>query len=104
MDASEAATPQALCLPKLPPSEQTAPTGWIQSINALPCTSGATIYKGKYLDQTLDTDIGPVKARIWDRGVDVSNLEALWWRESECAITSPEKGAGAGAGDQADAA
>ncbi len=73
-------------------------------VNALPCTSGATIYKGKYLDQTLDTDIGPVKARIWDRGVDVTDLEALWWRESECAITSAENGAGTGAGEEADAA
>ena len=71
-------------------------------VNQLPCTSGATIYKGKYLDQTLDTDIGPVKARIWDRGVDVTDLEALWWRESECAITSNENGAGAGAGAGAD--
>ncbi len=69
-------------------------------VNRLPCTSGATIYKGKYLDQTLDTDIGPVKARIWDRGVDVTDLEALWWRESECAITSAENGAGAGAEDE----
>ena len=48
--------------------------------------------------------IGPVKARIWDRGVDVTDLEALWWRESECAITSAENGAGAGAGEEADAA
>ena len=73
-------------------------------VNSLPCTSGATIYKGKYLDQTLDTDIGPVKARIWDRGVDVTDLEALWWRESECAITSAENGAGIGVGEEADAA
>ena len=73
-----------------------------RGVNTLPCTSGATIYKGKYLDQTLDTDIGPIKARIWDRGVDVTDLAALWWRESECAITSAENGAGAGA--EADAA
>ena len=71
-------------------------------VNTLPCTSGATIYKGKYLDQTLDTEIGPVKARIWDRGVDVADLEALWWRESECAITSAENGAGTGAEADAD--
>ena len=67
-------------------------------INRLPCSSGATIYKGKYLDQTLETDIGPLKARIWDRGVDVTDLEALWWRESDCAVTSAEKGAEADAG------
>ncbi len=61
--------------------------------NRLPCTIGTTIYKGKYLDQTLETDIGPIKARIWDRGVDIANLTALWWRESECAITSAGNGA-----------
>ena len=66
-------------------------------VNRLPCTSGATIYKGKYLDQTLETDIGPVKARIWDRGVDVADQGALWWRQSECAITSAANGAGTGA-------
>ncbi len=61
--------------------------------NRLPCRTGATIYKGKYLDQTLETDIGPIKARIWDRGVDVKNLSALWWRPSECAVTSADEDA-----------
>ena len=62
--------------------------------NRLPCTIGTTIYKGKYLDQTLETDIGPIKARIWDRGVDIADLAALWWRESECAITAADDAAG----------
>ena len=56
-------------------------------INRLPCRSGATIYKGKYVDRTLDTDIGPLKARIWDRDADISDLASLWWREDECAVT-----------------
>ncbi len=58
-----------------------------EGINRLPCRSGATIYKGKYVDRTLDTDIGPLKARIWDRDADISDLVSLWWREDECAVT-----------------
>ena len=56
-------------------------------INCLPCQSGQTIYKGKYVDRTLDTKIGPIKARIWDRDADIPDLASLWWREDECAIT-----------------
>ncbi len=56
-------------------------------INRLPCRSGATIYKGKYVDRILDTDIGVLKARIWDRDADISDLASLWWREDECAVT-----------------
>lgn len=61
-------------------------------VNRLPCQSGVTIYKGKYVDRTLDTAIGPIKARIWDRDVDLANLAALWWREDECAVTLVEDG------------
>lgn len=60
----------------------------VPGVNRLPCRTGTTIYKGKYLDQTLETDIGPIKARIWDRGVDLAGSTALWWRESECAVTA----------------
>ncbi len=56
-------------------------------VNRLPCRSGATIYKGKYLDRTLETDIGEIKARIWDQAADLPDLTSLWWREDECAIT-----------------
>ena len=58
-----------------------------EGVNRLPCRSGATIYKGKYIDRTLDTDVGQVKARIWDRDTDISDLASLWWREDECAVT-----------------
>ncbi len=61
-------------------------------VNSLPCRSGVTIYKGKYVDRTLDTAIGPIKARIWDRDVDLADLAALWWREDECAVTRVEDG------------
>jgi len=56
-------------------------------INRLPCRSVATIYKGKYLDCTLDKDVGEVKARVWDQAADLPYLASLWWRGDECAIT-----------------
>ncbi len=61
--------------------------GFVQGANGIPCRTGATIYKGKYLDQTLETDFGPVKARIWDRDTDLSDLAYVWWREGDCAVT-----------------
>ena len=60
------------------------------AVNRLPCRAGITIYKGKYLDRTLDTDIGAVKARIWDHEADLTDLTSLWWRDDECAVTLME--------------
>jgi len=54
--------------------------------NRVACRPGATIYKGKYLDQILDTDIGPLNVRIWDRSVDLESVTHLWWREDDCVI------------------
>jgi ABC-type Fe3+/spermidine/putrescine transport system ATPase subunit len=53
----------------------------------VPCQIAATIYKGKYLDQSLDTEIGRFKARIWDRAIDISRSTLLWWRVGEAAVT-----------------
>jgi len=55
--------------------------------NAVSCRTGATIYKGKYFDQTLETDFGAIKARIWDRDIDVSAITRLGWRATDCAVT-----------------
>jgi len=57
-----------------------------EAVNLVPCRSGSTIYKGKYVDQTLETDIGPVKARVWDRGISLEHIENLWWRAGDCAV------------------
>ncbi len=45
-----------------------------------------TIYKGKYVDQMLGTEIGPVKARVWDRSMEISTATAFWWRAGDCAM------------------
>jgi len=68
--------------------------GQDDGINRLPCSSGVTIYKGKYVDRTLDTDIGQIKARIWDRDADLVDLASLWWRQDECAVTQMAAGGG----------
>jgi hypothetical protein len=41
------------------------------------------IYKGKYLDQTVETDIGDFKARIWDSNFEISRYTHLWWRADD---------------------
>jgi ABC-type Fe3+/spermidine/putrescine transport system ATPase subunit len=64
-----------------------APAGADDKINTVPCRPGATIYKGKYVDQMLETDFGVVKARVWDRAVEPSEARSFWWRSSECAVT-----------------
>ena len=55
-------------------------------INRIPCRPASTIYKGKYLDQSLETDFGTIKARIWDSDVDLSRIDGLWWAERDCMI------------------
>jgi ABC-type Fe3+/spermidine/putrescine transport system ATPase subunit len=57
-----------------------------QGVNRIPCRPASTIYKGKYLDQSLETDFGTIKARIWDSDVDVSLIDRLWWAERDCMI------------------
>lgn len=63
------------------------PPGGTEPINRVACTPGATIYKGKYLDQMLESPLGPIKARVWDRAVALGQLDRFWWRASDCAIT-----------------
>jgi spermidine/putrescine transport system ATP-binding protein len=51
--------------------------------NQLDCRAGTMIYKGKYLDQTVETDIGDFKARIWDSNFEISRYTHLWWRADD---------------------
>ena len=64
----------------------TPPATTDEAINAVPCRPGVTIYKGKYVDQILETDVGQVKARVWDRGMAISEATMFWWRASDCAV------------------
>lgn len=55
-------------------------------VSRITCRPATTIYKGKYLDQSLETDFGTIKARIWDSSLDVAQIDGLWWAEKDCMI------------------
>jgi len=59
--------------------------------NRISCKPGATIYKGKYLDQTLETDVGMVNARIWDGDFSLDTVSHVWWHENDCVIVPSDK-------------
>lgn len=58
--------------------------------NVVPCRLSSAIYKGKYIDQTFETKIGMIKARIWDRDAPSAEATLLWWRERDCAVVPIE--------------
>ncbi len=59
--------------------------------NRIACRPGATIYKGKYLDQTLETGVGVLNARIWDRNLDLESVSHVWWHEDDCVIVPADQ-------------
>ena len=56
--------------------------------NFLPCTPQQSIYKGKYLDQVVSTEAGPLKARVWDPSRHEADAQFVCWHPSDCAIVS----------------
>lgn len=55
-------------------------------VNRLGCRPGTTIYKGKYLDQSFETGVGTIKARIWDSGIDLERIGSLSWAPGDCMV------------------
>ena len=54
--------------------------------NTLSCTAGECLYRGKYMDRTVETEFGPVRARIWDRSQQLSDCKQISWRFEDCVI------------------
>ncbi len=54
--------------------------------NQLACRPGTTIYKGKYLDQSFETAVGTIKARIWDSSIDLERIGSLSWTPGDCMV------------------
>jgi hypothetical protein len=52
----------------------------------LPGQLGSAIYKGKYLDRTVITDIGPMKVRIWESGSAEGGHGFVWWKQEDCMV------------------
>jgi len=65
-------------------------TGGGAEPNRIACRPGATIYKGKYLDQMLETGVGVLNARIWDPNLDIGSVGHAWWHEEDCVIVPAE--------------
>ncbi len=57
--------------------------------NALKCSAGSTLYRGKYVDQHLQTEIGPMRVRIWDRANQKSSISMVSWHPDDCVVTAP---------------
>jgi len=57
--------------------------------NTLKCSSGPTLYRGKYVDQHLQTEIGPMRVRIWDRACRTGSISMVWWHPDDCVVTAP---------------
>ena len=58
-------------------------------VNRLACRPGRTIYKGKYLDQSLETDFGTIKARIWDSDAAPAEPAFIHWSHDTCTVMDP---------------
>ncbi|MGF7209869.1 ABC-type Fe3+/spermidine/putrescine transport system ATPase subunit [Skermanella aerolata] len=54
--------------------------------NVLPCGAGGAIYKGKYLDRTVTTDIAPIKVRIWNASAVTDQPSRVWWHKDDCIV------------------
>ena len=65
------------------------PTG--EEPNRIACRAGATIYKGRYLDQRLDTDAGSLDVRVWDRSLDMRSATHVWWPEDDCVVVPDDR-------------
>ena len=59
--------------------------------NRIACRAGSTIYKGRYLDQKLETDAGSLNVRIWDRNLDMRSVTHVWWPEDDCVVVPDER-------------
>jgi hypothetical protein len=55
-------------------------------LNVVPCTPAKQLYRGKYIDQTADTPIGPIKLRTWDRAAASDCFDAVAWRAEDCVV------------------
>jgi len=53
--------------------------------NVLPCHSNERFYRGKYLNHSVETAIGRVKVRSWDRG-GPTEARAVIWRSEDCVV------------------
>lgn len=54
--------------------------------NVLPCRPTEQFYRGKYVDQRADTDLGQIRIRTWDRSIDFGAVTAVTCRHEDCMV------------------
>lgn len=57
--------------------------------NVIECRIQSSVYKGKYLDVSFETDIGPARARIWDADQAPAEVHRIGWASSACTVMDP---------------
>ncbi len=62
-----------------------APDSAAAGSNVLPCRANTPLYRGKYLDHAVDTSVGRLKIRSWDRSAP-SDAGAVAWRTEDCVV------------------
>lgn len=58
------------------------------SLNAIPGTLKRQTYRGKYMDQAVDTPVGQIRLRNWNRVAFTDEVKAIAWRPEDCVILS----------------
>ena len=54
-------------------------------LNILPCHGNEQLYRGKYLDHSVETAVGRVKVRSWNRNGPAQAM-AVTWRTEDCVV------------------
>jgi ABC-type Fe3+/spermidine/putrescine transport system ATPase subunit len=58
-------------------------------VNGFACQRTASVYKGKYLDLTLDTQVGPIRSRLWDVDAAPADPACIHWSHDTCTVMDP---------------
>ena len=56
--------------------------------NQIDCRPASRLYRGKYIDQSVDTSFGVVRVRIWDRTMQGEQFDSIFWRYDDCVIVA----------------
>ncbi len=62
------------------------PAGAVGQTNVLPCRPTEQFYRGKYVDQRADTEVGPIRIRSWDRSINFGAVTAVTCRQEDCMV------------------
>ena len=57
--------------------------------NGFACRRTASVYKGKYLDVTLETPVGPIRSRLWDVDAAPAKPSYIHWSRDMCTVMDP---------------